>query len=343
MRVPVVDSEKRPLMPCTPAKARMLIKQGKAFPKRNKLGIFYLQLNYSQEPTNQTIVIGIDPGSKFEGYSLVGTQDTVLNIMAQTATYVKDAVETRRTMRRARRSRKWRRPRRNLNRLKREKRTPPSTRSRWEAKFRILTQLNKIIPITDVAIEDVNARTRAGWKKWNEFFSPVQMGKGHLYTLIKKAGFRLHLIICLRTKELRDLYGLKKTQSKSKQSFASHCVDAWVIAASISGAKKPSWTGLFYIVPARLHRRHLHTLQPAKGGIRHAYGGTRSFGLKRGTLVIHRKYGRCVVGGCSLKKKRISLHSYRTNKRLTQDAQVKDCRILTWVAFRSWLVRTNRN
>ena len=136
---------------------------------------------------------------------------------------------------------------------------------------------------------------------------------------------------------------IRCTKSKSKQSFASHCVDAWVIAASISGAKAPSWTGLWYIVPARLYRRHLHTLQPAKGGLRPPYGSTRSLGLKRGTLVIHRKYGRCVVGGCSLKKMRISLHSYRTNKRLTQDAQVKDCRILTWVAFHSWLVRTNRH
>ncbi|TMC21759.1 MAG: hypothetical protein E6J36_11255, partial [Chloroflexi bacterium] len=44
MRVPVVDSRGVPLMPCTPAKARHLFKGGLARPKRNKLGLFYVQL-----------------------------------------------------------------------------------------------------------------------------------------------------------------------------------------------------------------------------------------------------------------------------------------------------------
>ena len=338
MRIPVVDKQKRPLMPCSPAKARILLKRGKARPMRNKLGIFYVQLNNQQEPTNQQLVIGIDPGSKYEGFSAIGTQDTVVNIMAQAPTHVKVAMETRQRMRRARRFRRWRRPRRNQNRLRRQRRLPPSTRSRWQAKLRIMSHLLQIMPLTDVAVEDVHVKTKTGQKKWNKSFSPVQMGKEYLYTQLRQLGLRLHLIEAWRTKQLREDYGLRKTQSKSRQCFESHCVDAWVIAASISGAKAPSWTRLWYIVPARLHRRHLHTLQPAKGGIRSPYGGTRSFGIKRGTLVIHRKYGRCVVGGCSLKKRRISLHSYRTNKRLTQDAQVKDCRILTWIAFRSWLV-----
>src|SRR5215472_9803867 len=98
------------------------------------------------------------------------------------------------------------------------------------------------------------------------------MGKEYLYTRLRQLGLGLHLIEAWRTKQLREYYGLRKTQSKSRQSFESHCVDAWVLAASISGAKAPSWTRLWYIVPARLHRRHLHTLQPAKGGIRPPYG-----------------------------------------------------------------------
>ena len=103
MRVPVVDVRGIPLMPCTPPKARALLKAGKAHPKRNKLGLFYLQLTYAQDPTNQTLVVGIDPGSKFEGFSVVGTKDTVCNLMAEAPDQVKGAVETRRTMRRARR------------------------------------------------------------------------------------------------------------------------------------------------------------------------------------------------------------------------------------------------
>jgi hypothetical protein len=151
-------------------------------------------------------------------------------------------------------------------------------------------------------------------------------------------GLKVHLNSGWQTKELREQFGLKKTKSKSKQSFDSHAVDAWVMAASVSGADKPSCQHLWYIVPVVLHRRQLHRLQASKGGIRKPYGGTRSLGLKRGTVVRHPKYGLSTVGGFDRKGQIISLHEYRTNKRLTQRAKVKDCRVLTWVAWRSWEV-----
>jgi len=326
-------------MPCTPAKARHLFKSGKARPKRNKLGLFYVQLCYEQEPDNQPLVAGVDPGSKFEGFSVVGSQETVINLMVEAPDHVKDAIETRRTMRRARRFRKWRRPKRFDNRLNGKKRIPPSTRSRWEAKMRVIAQLKKIIPLTDIVIEDVQAVTRQGkGGKWNTAFSPVQVGKEHLYRLLREMGLEVHTRQGWQTKELREHYGLKKTKSKSKQSFESHAVDAWAMAASRSGAEKPTCQRLWYIVPAILHRRQLHRLQASQGGVRKPYGGTRSLGLKRGTVVRHTKYGLCTVGGFDRKKQTISLHDYRTNKRLTQGAKVEACRALTWVAFRSWLV-----
>jgi RRXRR protein len=327
-------------MPCTPAKARHFFKSGKARPKRNKLGLFYVQLCYEQKPDNQPLVVGIDPGSKFEGYSVVGTQQTVLNLMTEAPDQVKDAVETRRTMRRARRFRKWRRPKRFANRLNRTQRLPPSTRSRWEAKARVVAQLKKILPLTDVVVEDVQAVTRKGkGRKWNASFSPVQVGKEHLYRLLREMGLEVHTRQGWQTKELREQYGLKKSRSKSEQSFASHAVDAWVLAASLGGAEKPSCRRLCYLVGAHLHRRQLHRLQASKGGERKPYGGTRSLGFKRGTVVEHVKYGLCTVGGFDRKRQTISLHDYRTNTRLTQRAKGKDCRTLTWVAWRSWLVR----
>src|SRR6266446_3249343 len=103
MRIPVVDTKGVALMPCTPASARHLFKSGKARPKRNKLGLFYVQLCYEQQPANQALAVGVDPGSKFEGFSVVGTSDTVLHLMVEAPIHIKKAVETRRTMRRARR------------------------------------------------------------------------------------------------------------------------------------------------------------------------------------------------------------------------------------------------
>ncbi len=303
MRIAVVDSRGIQLMPCTPARARHLLKAGKAKPKRDKLGMFYIQLCYEQEPANQPLVVGIDPGSMFEGFSVVGSKETVTNLMVEAPDHVKDVVEVRRTMRRARRFRKWRRPERFDNRLRRKQRIPPSTRSRWEAKARI--------------------------------------GKEHLYRLLREMGLEVHLCEGWQTKALRDRYGLKKTKGKSKQSFESHCVDSWVLAASRSGAEQPTCTRLWYVVPAVLHRRQLHRLQATKGGIRKPYGGTRSLGVKRGTLVRHPKYGLCTVGGFDRKRDTISVHAYRTNTRLTQGAKREHCCVLTFVAWRSWVVKTS--
>jgi hypothetical protein len=335
----VVDRRGVPLMPCTAAKARALLKAGKARPKRNKLGLFYVQLTYAQEPNNQQLVVGIDPGSSFEGYSVVGTKETVCNLMIEAPTDVKHAVETRRTMRRARRFRLWRRPCRSHNRLADQHRLPPSTRSRWEAKARIVRHLATMLPLTDAAVEDVQAATRPGsGRQWNQTFSPVQVGKEHLYHLLNGQGLNVLQYTGIVTSQLREHYGLAKTSQKEAQTFSSHAVDAWVLAAATSGAHAPTCTRLWYGVPHHLHRRQLHWLEAAKGGIRKPYGGTQSLGFKRGTIVQHPRYRRLTVGGCDREKQRLSLHAYKTNKRVTQGAKPADCRRLTTIAFRCWLV-----
>jgi hypothetical protein len=339
MRVPVVDARGIPLMPCTPPKARALLTAGQAHPKRNKLGMFYLQLTCAQEPNNQPLVVGIDPDSSFEGYSVVGTKETVCNLMVEAPTHVKKAVETRRSMRRARRFRLWRRPCRGKNRLAGKHRLPPSTRSRWEAKARIVRHLATILPLTDAAVEDVQAATRHGsGGQWNQSFSPVQVGKEHLYRLLKHQGLNVHLYTGIVTSQLREWYSLTKTSQKDAQTFSSHAVDAWVLAAATSGAAAPTCTRIWYGVPHHLHRRQLHRLEAALGGLRKPYGGTRSLGFKRGTIVQHPTYGRCTVGGCDREKQRLSLHAYKTNQRLTQRGKPGDCRRLTTIAFRCWLV-----
>jgi len=339
MRVPVVDKDKKLLMPCTPAKARAMLKNGEARPRWSKLGIFYVELTYVVEvPSNQPLVVGADPGSSFEGYSVVGSKDTVLNIMAEAPTHVKKAVETRRNVRRARRHRKlWRRPCRK-NRLCHAIRIPPSTRSRWEAKARIVAQLTKILPLTDVVVEDVKAQIRKGkGGQWAMAFSPVQVGKEHLYYLLQKMGLELHKCEGHQTAYLRQQFGLTKTKQKDKKAFNSHCVDSWVMAASVSGAIQPNEKRLHYITEIRLYRRQLHVLQPGKGGVRRPYGGTRSLGFKRGTLVEHPKYGLSSVGGNM--KGKISLNAYTDNKRLTQGAKITDCRILTSSVYRTAAIK----
>lgn len=341
-RVPVISANGTPLMPCKPAKARKLLCNGKAARKWSKLGIFSIQLKFNPKSlTTQPLAIGIDSGSKFEGYSIVGTKDTVLNIMSEATDWVKKTVEIRREMRRARRYRNTRRrPCRINNRSSYQNRLPPSTRARWDTKLRIVKQLKKIIPITTAVVEDINARTKKGQRKWNINFSPLEAGKQYFYTELGKAGLNVETRQGSETQPLREAYGLKKLRNKSKPVFETHCVDSWTLAASTTGAQQPTTRSLHYLAPLRFNRRQLHMLQFSTGGKRRRQGGTVSLGLKKETLVKHVKYGFCYVGG-NLNNK-FSLHNLRTGERLTRNAKREDLKVLTRIAFRAqFLPRIN--
>jgi hypothetical protein len=335
-RIPVVSKSGMPLMPCRPTKARKLLAHGKAIKRRNKLGIFYLQLAFDPKcPATQPLAIGIDPGSKFEGFSVVGTGETVLNLMSKAVDWVTTAVTQRRVMRRARRYRNTRRRkckdhRRNTNTF-----IPPSTKARWDAKLRIVRQLCNILPLHYAVVEDVRAATRENQRRWNCNFSPLEVGKHYFYSELEKLGLIVITMEGHETQHLREeVFGLKKSPTKSKVAFETHCVDAWVLAAAITGAHYPTTTSLYYLEPIRFHRRQLHRLQFSKGGICKRYGGTMSLGLKRGSLVHHSTYGVCYLGGYTTTR-RVSLHSVETGKRLTQNGKKEDLKLLTRVSFRT--------
>jgi hypothetical protein len=106
MFVPVVDHNQHPLMPTTPSRARRWIKSGKATAFW-KGGLFCVRLN--SEPSGRSIqplAVGIDPGSKREGYSVLSAAHTYLNIQAEARDGVKDAEKASTRMRRTRRGRK---------------------------------------------------------------------------------------------------------------------------------------------------------------------------------------------------------------------------------------------
>ena len=330
MFVPVVNQQQEPLMPTTPSRAKRWIKSGKATPFFKK-GIFCVRLNV--EPSNQEtqeIAIGIDPGSKKEGFTVKSLAHTYLNIQTDAVTWVKDAVEIRRNMRKARRSRNT--PCR-INRQNRKRGgLSPSTKARWQWKLRICNQLKKIFPIEVFVVEDIKAKTFKNKIKWNTSFSPLEVGKNWFYTELEKLG-KVELKQGYETKELRDLLGLQKIKEKTAEVFEAHCVDSWVLASSWVGGKVPDNKQLLLVTSLRLHRRQLHKLQPEKDGIRKLYGSTRSLGFKRGSLVKHPRYGITYVGGNS--KNRISLHSLKTGQRLCQNVKVEDCKFLSYNSERS--------
>jgi hypothetical protein len=335
MYVPVVDREQRPLMPTTPNRAATWIKSGKATPFWKK-GVFCVRLNLEPSARKvQDVAVGVDPGSKKEAFTVKSEAHTCLNIQADAVTWVKDAVKTRRELRKSRRSRKTpcRPPRGNRHCC--SNRLPPSTRARWQWKLRIINWLKKMYPIGCVVVEDVQAVTKRGGKRWNIAFAPMGMGKHWFYAQV---GAIAHLETRqgFETKTIRDGMGLKKTGRKMSNRFEAHCVDSWVLANwRTGGHARPDNTAMLLLTPLRLHRRQLHRFQPDADGKRKAYGGTRSKGLKRGSLVKHFKYGLAYVGGNL--KGRISLHSLSDGSRLTQTAKLEDCRFLSFNE-RRWCV-----
>ena len=346
--VPVVGKTGKPLMPCHPQRARELMEKGKAKPRWMMNSIFYIQLTEREDGvTDPNVVIGIDPGSKFEGYSIRSTKRTFLNIQSSTPDHVKRRIEAKRDRRRARRFRNTpcRKNRCGRAGLTKPDRLPPSTRARCQARLNMVKKLMTIYPITKIVIEDIKARSKKNEsqeggpsnKRWNTTFSPLQIGKRWLYSelqklvkepILKISGHATHdHRIALKT--------VAKTTSKGVQVFEAHCLDAWVLAGLAlphTALEEPDNMSLYVIDAIDLHRRELHATQPAKQGVRRPCGGTMSLGFKRGSLVRHPKYGLTYVGGTSDHGSgpRISLHSIRDGTRLTQHARPEHCQFLAY-------------
>jgi len=334
MFVPVVDESQNPLMPTKPSRARKWIRDKKATPFW-KNGIFCVRLNV--DPSDryfQEIAVGVDPGSKKEGFTVKSEKHTYLNVQADAHSKVGKKVEKRRILRRGRRSRKCPNRKQKMHNLSNRNRIPAGTRARWDWKLRILEWLSKLYPITQVCVEDVKARTLQHAKKWNQSFSPLEVGKQWFYTEIQKR-WQLSTLQGFETKEIRDRLGLKKSSKKLAENFDAHCVDSWCLAYyTVGGSEIPDNTDIFCIAPIPIRRRELHRQNPQKGGKRPRYGGTvLGNGLVKNTLVRHIKYGLTRLSGVNAKGF-FSLYDMR-GKRLTTGAKRIDFQVLTRLNFNS--------
>jgi len=176
--------------------------------------------------------------------------------------------------------------------------------------------LSRYYPIDAFVVEDVAAATKPGKRRWNKSFSPLEVGKLWFYVELEKLA-QVKTRKGYETKAERDALGLKKSKQKMSDKFEAHCVDSWVLANCWAGGHtQVDNKSMLYIVPLCFHRRQLHRLQPAKGGIRKPYGSTNSLSFKRGSWVKHPKHGVCYVGGTTTGT--ISLHSLQTGQRITK-------------------------
>lgn len=325
--VPVLDKNNIPLMPCSEKRARQLMEKGQAKAYWQK-GFFCIKLlKNPSERKYQDIALGVDPGSKREGYTIATKKAVVLNITSNTPDWVKDHIETRRNLRRQRRSRKtpYRTCRANRVSLKKENRLPPSTKARWSAKLRIIKCLLKFIPIAHINVEDIKAWTKKGQKKWNVSFSPLEQGKKWFYNEVKNLNIILSLTQGYQTKEHRTKRGFIKSSKKLDYTWEAHNVDSHSLAEIVFDTEIKPYFGLYQINFLEYHRRQLQVQNPIKGNIRKPYGTTISLNIPRGSVGRYQDK-LCYIGGNSRSK--VAIHSIITSKRVKQFIEKKDINIL---------------
>lgn len=152
-KVFVLDTNKQPLNPIHPGRARMLLSQGKAAVFRRYPFTLILKEEVPN-PDVEPLRIKIDPGAKTTGLALVndGTGEVVWVAELQHRGFqVRDALISRRQLRRSRRNRKTRyRQPRFLNRTRPQDWLPPSLNSRvanilaWVKRLSSLCQISAI-------------------------------------------------------------------------------------------------------------------------------------------------------------------------------------------------------
>ena len=156
-RVLVLDKVKKVLMPCHPARARELLRKGKA--KVFKLYPFTIIMTEREEGDIQNVAFKVDPGSKQTGIALVadfkrGKRVILAVVLEHRGRQIKSALETRRALRRSRRARHTRyRPARFLNRHTDKGYLLPSLQSRIDNIWTWLCRINSTCPISSISQE----------------------------------------------------------------------------------------------------------------------------------------------------------------------------------------------
>lgn len=136
MAVFVLDRRKRPLMPCTNVRARVLLARGRA--RIHKRMPFTIRLvdRLVEDSVLQPVSVKVDPGSKNTGIAIVRADDSnthhVLTLieLAHRGAAISKALLTRRSHRQFRRSKLRYRPARFQNRTRAAGWLPPSLRHR---------------------------------------------------------------------------------------------------------------------------------------------------------------------------------------------------------------------
>ena len=154
MPVYVINKHGRPLMPCSPRKARLLLKSNKA--KVIKRTPFTIRLLYGSTGYTQDVILGVDAGSKTIGLSASTEKEELFAAEVTPRNDVVNLLSGRREFRRTRRNRqtRYRKPRfDNRVRSKHKGWLAPSVEVKIQEHITSIKRVCQILPITKVVVE----------------------------------------------------------------------------------------------------------------------------------------------------------------------------------------------
>ena len=212
MYVYVINKNGNPLMPCKPAKAKHLLKAGKA--KVIKRTPFTIKLLWDCEENTQEVVAGMDTGSKTIGCAAIANGKVVYQSEVQIRQDVSKKLEQRRMYRRNRRSRKTRyRKARWQNRasMRKKGRLAPSIKSKVDSHLREKKFVESVLPVTlwkvETASFDIHKISNPDVKRWD-------YQKGNQKDFYNVKAYVLH----------RDGYQCHKCKTKKGKMHVHHVV-----------------------------------------------------------------------------------------------------------------------
>jgi 5-methylcytosine-specific restriction endonuclease McrA len=181
-KVFVLDTNKQPLAPTHPARARVLLTSGKAAVFRRYPFTIILK-RVVDEPQREALRLKIDPGSKTTGLAIVNDASGEVVFAAELShrgDAIRDRLEKRRAARRSRRQRhtRYRKPRFDNRRNKQEKWLPPSLESRLANIVTWVKRLIRLCPLLALSQELVKFDLQ---QMDNPEISGVQYQQGTLY------------------------------------------------------------------------------------------------------------------------------------------------------------------
>lgn len=231
MRLPV-KYKKLVLMPMRWKRIKRLMKEGKGILVRDKILGLYFKLKYKPKSTEtQSISLGIDPGSMFDGYSIISKSNQInlqFNHQLAISKSLKSIMNKRIEYRRLRRYRLRFRPMRieSRNGCK----ISNTSNYYFQNRVNMIKRIISFYPIKLISIEDVSYNHYLSNK--GKSFSNIEIGKNKLYDYItNELKLNLYKSRGKETKDIREMIFIDRLKNKDKsiRDFNSHCIDSFTL------------------------------------------------------------------------------------------------------------------